>query len=69
MFLESTSVEEVVGWSGENGAINRRIVGKIKWKVTKKVLHMLSLRCTMDIQVEFREEIQARNTPMGVIII
>lgn len=69
MFLESTSVEKVVGWSGENGAINRRIVGKVKWKVTKKVLNMLSLRCSMDIQVEFREEIQAGNTLMRVIII
>lgn len=68
MFLRSTSVE-VIGWLGENGAMNRRIVGEVKWKRTKKTLisNILSLRCSLDIQLEFREEIQAGNTIMGVI--
>lgn len=37
MFLRSTPVEEVIGWLGENGTINRRIVGEGKWKGAKKV--------------------------------
>lgn len=45
MFLGYTSVEEIIGWSRENGAINWRIVGETKWMGTKKelVLNMLSL--------------------------
>ena len=37
MFLGSASVEGVIGWLGENGTINRRIVGEEKQKGTKKV--------------------------------
>lgn len=63
MFLRSILVE-VIGWLGENGAMTRRIVGEVKWKRTKKMLisNILSLRCSLDIQVESRGEIQARNT-------
>ena len=53
---------------GENGVVNRRTVGRAEWKKTKMVLvlKLLSLRCPIDIHVEFREEVQAGNTIMGV---
>lgn len=68
MFLRSTSFE-VIGWLGENEATNRRIVGEAKWKRTEQllILNILSLRCSLGIQVKFREEIQAGNAIMGVI--